>query len=128
MPRRPRGPHQPLNVDQLQRDLRQARRHTRTRDDNALLNSVIVKHARVFTRGDGTAAPARCEPSPQDRAKGKSHSDGKIIFDSERAARECIRELHRVFGDKEPSYIYKCPRSSHGHVHYTRKPPVNGPR
>lgn len=104
-----------LNVNVLQHELH---RQQPGRKHDA--DQVIRKHARLTTKGRSM----RCTASRAARASGdplEAHSLGKVIFDTADAARACRAELRELYPDDEPTYVYECRRSKHGHVHLTTK-------
>lgn len=72
---------------------------------------IIERYARK--KPDGS--PMLCKPSKQEKAEGSTHSELKIIYDTETDARKAARELRKL--GARPMAPYPCPRSRHGHLH-----------
>lgn len=102
-----------FSLSRLQRELHKSQPG---RKYEALL--ITKKHARLTKSGK----PMRCVASRAARESSdplETHSLHKVIFDSEDAARACAAELRELYPDDEPTYVYECRRSKHGHVHLT---------
>ncbi|BCK58365.1 hypothetical protein [Nocardia wallacei] len=78
------------------------------------IRAVLVQYARLNSAGH----PVRCRPSRAERTAGKTHPDGKVIFDRLDDAMSAAIELQQLTG--EAKRAYRCNRSRHEHFHLTR--------
>lgn len=78
------------------------------------IRAVLVRYARLNSAGH----PVRCRPTREEKAAGKTHPDGKVIFDRLDDAMTAAVELRQLTG--EPKRAYRCTRSRHEHFHLTR--------
>jgi hypothetical protein len=80
---------------------------------------VIRQNARLIKGGPQYGQPMRCK-----RGGGElypSGSDGKVIYDTEAAARAAASALELLGMERQSPY--PCPRSRHGHYHLTTGDP-----
>lgn len=72
---------------------------------------ILNRYARKFPSG----RPMLCQPSRQEMLGGEVSGAFKVIYDSDKDAKDAARELCAL--GAPPMEPYPCPRSRHGHLH-----------